>query len=79
MLAELARRDGTLAYDTAALEIVRLFGGHFSNALADDRLAISPDVLAKFDALARVSPREVVWEEPARRWSLRARPSAPYR
>jgi hypothetical protein len=79
MLAELPRRGGVLDYATAALEIVRLFGGAFCHPVGGREFAISPEVVAAFDAFAAVAPEEIVWNEEGRRWIMRSRADAPYR
>jgi hypothetical protein len=78
MLAELARR-GDLHEPTAALEIVRLFGGTFCDAASDGRFTIAPEVLDAFARASLLGEKEVVWSDEEHVWRFTPRSPRPYR
>jgi hypothetical protein len=79
MLAELTRRHGFLSEPTAALEIVRLFGGDFTTLTPSGSFTIGRAVLDAFDRASILSDREVVWSDVERGWRLADRRPNPYR
>jgi hypothetical protein len=78
LLEELERRGGELAEETAAIELVRLFGGDVRDLAPDGRSTVAQHVRNALERAATAWPRELVWDAPARIWRLRDRPP-PYR
>jgi hypothetical protein len=79
MLAELSRRHGVLHEPTAALEVVRLFGGDFCHLTPEGTYTIGRDVLDAFARTALLGEHEVLWNDAERAWRFSARRPSPYR
>jgi len=79
MLAELARRGGVLHESTAALEIIRLFGGSFCDVTPQGHYTVAVPVLDAFARAALLGENEVLWNDVERAWRFSARRPNPYR
>jgi hypothetical protein len=63
--------------DTAALELVRLFGADFCD-IRSNRFVVAKRVRDEVVKVATTWPRELVWDQRARGWRLKDR-APPYR
>jgi hypothetical protein len=77
LLEEIERRGGSLDEDTAAIELVRLFGADFCD-LRNNRFVVGQRVRDEVVKVATTWPRELGWDQRSRRWRLKDR-TAPYR
>jgi hypothetical protein len=79
MLDELGRRQGVLNEATAALEIVRIFGGDFCSVAPDGTFTIGRPVLDAFARACILGDKEVVWNDVEHAWRFSESRANPYR
>jgi hypothetical protein len=77
LLEEIERRGGSMDEDTAAIELVRLFGADFCD-IQNNRFVVARRVRDELTKVATTWPRELAWDQRARTWRLKDR-SPPYR